>query len=283
MLNKLLYWLFVFQIGSSNLAADIIRVVADGSVVEVEGKGFSIQPLPGWTVIQGDPTVSLILEAPEIRNNYQANIQINTFNEKMYIDSFSTESLRRWFRERLDDKAAYLQNLTERDVQNIDLPNGAKGLMFFYEFVAHGKPMVQTNLVVSSNTRHYILTYNDLKTNFEPAAGSSSYDQAWTIMSSMKADSQVGSRYDLLVDVGLLAAIILTLVALFFGLRYWRGSAMLREFDADDMPPSSSMHGGSISKSLNGDDVEEEDSHDEYMDGENADEKTTRRNGKSDH
>jgi hypothetical protein len=155
--------------------------------------------------------------------------------------------------------------------------------MFFYEFVAHGKPMVQTNLVVSSNTRHYILTYNDLKINFEPAGGPSSYDQAWTIMSSIKVDSEVGSRYDLLVDVGLLAAIVLTLVALFFGLRYWRGSAMLREFDADDMPPSSSIHEGSISRSLNVDDAEDIDNPDQDLDTDDAEEKAVRTSDKSDH
>lgn len=216
--------------------ADLKESIADGSRLSLADKGFSITPIAGWKIIEGDANISLILESTVKHNDYLANIQINTFNDPVYMDQFSAEHFGEWFTKRLNEKIV-LNDLTPHESQTTKLANGASALLFFYDFTANGKAMMQVNLVASSGTHHYILTYNDLKANFEINESTGGYAAAWTIMSSIETDTMVGKRYDMAVEGGLILAGLMMIFGFFFGIRNWRRRTLLKEFDnQDDFP-----------------------------------------------
>lgn len=207
--------MFKFLIGSFSLLT--VLVFAEGQRIRVGEKGFSIIPPPGWDVVKDHPNLSLVLQIPETqKETYRRTIQVAVGNEKVFIDDISAKQ----FQEKIESQFSSLPGIGEYRIRSqidVNMLDGRKGHLFYAEFESNGKRMMQAHIVVSSESRFYLLTYTDLADHFEKEEHAEILAQAWDAMISVELDSPTPVRFkEVYWGLGFISLLALVLFSAFF-------------------------------------------------------------------
>lgn len=169
--------------------------------IEMPEKGFSIVPPAGWEVVRDHPGMTLMLRAPKAEKQiYQRSMQVTVYGGSKPIDEISAHE----FEEKLVHDfgaATRTSDFRIRNHQVIETESGANGLLFYTEFTVDSVPLMQAHLLVSSKTRHYLVTFTDLAQGFDIEGSAQTLPEAWTSMISIKTDSVAGGRFDTTITI----------------------------------------------------------------------------------
>lgn len=202
--------------------------------ISVDEKGFSIQAPPGWEVRKDFPNASLLMQVPmSPGTKYQRTIQVMSFSGARFINPVTAKEFEEIIQKRFAAASSSVQDYKVRNHLPIEMQDGRQGMLYYAAFVMEGVPMMQAHILVSSQTRHFLLTFTDLAEHFEESANSPELAEAWTSMTSVALDSPTPRSEDKMI---ILASIIGGVIVLFFVLillRNWLARKRLRELTAD--------------------------------------------------
>jgi hypothetical protein len=210
---------------ASNIAG--AKQVADGSRIEFKDRGFSIVPPKGWTVITSVQGASLLMQpnfVPGMR--YQRTLQVATFQNARVIDQDNAEAFGDSLVERYANRSSNLSGYRIRNFIPVNLKDGNSGMLYYAEFKIDGVDLMQSHLVVSSRTRHYIISFTDVAEHFEGESETSKFlSTAWESMISFQVDEKPAMRLSPGMKAAMATAVSLIMIGFFAFLRYRRDRA----------------------------------------------------------
>jgi hypothetical protein len=188
--------------------------LSDGNRVAVESAGFTIKPPAGWEVHKDHPHLSLFMQVPYKQGlKFQRAIQVGALKNPIYIDESTAKEFEEELMQKFGRADAAIQNYRIRNYEFTQLADGRPAILFYAEYLYDDIRLMQAHLLISSNTRHYLLTYTDLAENFEERA-EEYWNVAWTSMVSMEIKGEAPIRFiELYVMLGAVGALVL--IALF--------------------------------------------------------------------
>lgn len=216
--------------------------IAQGEAVEIPDAGFTITPPIGWEVQRNTTGASLLFEAPKVEGapgvvTFQPSIRIMTINEPRPIDDMTKEEYSEIIQEK-NSALGGVSNFNIRSADKVTLQNGVEGFLYYTEFTLGSTPMMQMHILVSSETKHFLMTYLDLASVFE-TEGSPALATAYTSMQSVVLDSKPADRFAKYYVWG---GVALALIVFLIFLRVMRGYKMKRlgeQIESDDSGDSS--------------------------------------------
>ncbi|MBP9706742.1 MAG: hypothetical protein KBD78_03810 [Oligoflexales bacterium] len=172
-----------------------------GDKIEVLEKGFSIVPPKNWIVSRKPYGMSLLMHPAKKDKTSQGDqflksIQVYTFNEPAYIDEDGANKHKAWLEETVRSRYPELKHFRFLDDYKVSTKMDRPALMFYVEFELNNVNLMQAQILVSSQTRHYQLVYTDLAENFFGSQRTELLDTAWKSMTSIELDSPSPGRYD---------------------------------------------------------------------------------------
>lgn len=218
-----------------------VPVIAQGETVTIEGAGFTITPPIGWEIVEGGAGASFLFQAPKVEAIpggpvvYQSNLIIAAMNGPRPFDETTQKEFSDWIMTKGPNLAT---NYNIRSSDKVTLQGGDEGFLYFTEFTQGGQPMMQMIIMVSSASKHFLMTYTDLATVFETGS-SPEYTAAFNAMHSAKLDSKPPERW---TQHYIAAGLVLALLVLMIIIRVVRGYNMRKlgdRIDSDDGDSSS--------------------------------------------
>ena len=184
---------------------------SDGSRVIVEGRGFSMIPPEGWEVSTDHPQLSLLMQVPyEKGMKYQRTIQVASFRGHKFIDNTTAQEFEELIERKFSRASASIEDYRIRDHHQVDMADGRKGLLFYSEFVLDGVALMQMHVLVSTDKRHFLMTFTDLADHFEENQGGDYLARAWDSMITIELDGKTPSRFGPTIKMGIgIVAVIL--------------------------------------------------------------------------
>ncbi len=203
--------------------------ISSGERLQMPDKGFSIVPPNGWEVYRNYPNTTLLFQIPYQRGiGYQRTIQLLARTSPLYIDAFTGNEIIPKIVGLYSKISSSIKNYKVRNDLIVDLPSGMKALMFYTEFQIEDKNLMQLHVVVSSEKRHYILSYTDLAEHFEEGKDKTFLNEAWECLTSIELDSKVPNRFGIPLNVIYILSGLLLLSILFALFRKKRSSTEYR-------------------------------------------------------
>ncbi|MCX6123206.1 MAG: hypothetical protein NTV34_00410 [Proteobacteria bacterium] len=165
--------------------------VSDGTRLSIEGKGFTMAPPSGWIIRKDLPRNSLFLQPEKLSaEEYPRNISVIKFPGPMAINEASAEKFSQYLEKNFPSVSQEIEDYRLRNNQSMQMADGREGLLFYSDFTVHGKAMMQANVLVSSETDHYLISFTDVAEHFENPQGDSEFlATAWAAMTSIQLDS----------------------------------------------------------------------------------------------
>jgi hypothetical protein len=172
-----------------------------GDRIEVLEKGFSIVPPANWIISRKPYGMSLLMHPAKKDSSSQGDqflksIQVYTFNEPAYIDEEGANKHKAWLEETVRSRYPELKHFRFLDDYKVSTKMDRPALMFYVEFELNEVSLMQAQILVSSQTRHYQLVYTDLAENFFGGQRTQLLETAWKSMSSIELDSPSPGRFD---------------------------------------------------------------------------------------
>lgn len=207
-LKPCVYLLVVLSCGVSFSQNDI--EISTGGTYTISEKEFSILPPKGWEIHRGIEGVTLLLRAPFHKSEvYQRNIQVLSFPEPKFIDDLTMREFGNTIVENFQKHARGIQNFNLRDSMMIDLKNKSKGILYYTEFEATGRQMMQAHLLLSSQGTHFLVTFSDLRETFEDPSYAAQLKEAWDAIISVELSTPAPIRFDFKLLVFLILSLLL--------------------------------------------------------------------------
>lgn len=199
--------------------ADKKYIISDGTPYVLAEKGLTITPPVGWRVYPDYPGASLLLEPNERNSVYNRTIQVMTFNGPQYIDDVGAEKYSEVITNKFSEASGAVNGYRIRNHLPVDLETGVKGQLFYAEFSIGEFNLMHMHLLISSASRHFIITYTDLAEYFDAELGKDqNLTQAWASIGSVQLDSAPPYRYfSTVVILGIFAVMAFLAIAI---LRY---------------------------------------------------------------
>ncbi len=226
-------------------------VAAGGKRVSVRDGDFSMQPPTGWEVYVNLPSLSLLMQVPhKAGEKYQRTIQVASFSDSRYIDEVTAKEFEDVIVRKFSVASSSIEDYRIRNHMTIEMADGRQGLLFYTEFKIDDVPLMQAHILVSSATRHYLMTFSDVADHFESDAASQFLTEAWDAMISVQLQTKAPTRFESAVYFGGGTALVVLFGLLIVGLRKWRSGREYRDFangkegDGDDKSGVSSIHSG---------------------------------------
>ncbi len=229
--NKILLLMAVSLLSFSVLA----NTTSSGEAVDIEEKGFSITPPLGWSINLKYPNTTLLLEAPKNKTDkYRRTIQVLSFSDPRYMDDLSAEEFSLYISKNFSKASSLISDYEIRDRVPVELDNGFPGYLFYASFKIDNTELMQMHVLVSSATRHFLITYTDLASFFDTDVSSEEHlNEAWKTVSSIKLDSPGPVRFAFARNVTIfLVAVLLGGFAL-IRIRGRRAANLYREYAED--------------------------------------------------
>lgn len=204
-------------------------VISDGAPITIEDKGFTMTPPDGWEVHRNYPNTTLLLQAPDNpRLRYRRTIQVMSFSGPQYIDELSAEKFSDVIVRKFSSAAQGLSGYRVRNYLPVELESGLDGYLYYAEFKVNNVDLMQMHILVSSATRHFLMTFTDLAEYFDTEnAPQDHLNEAWVSLGSVRLDSVGPSRFALPVTIVLS---IFGLLFLFWAIRWFAGRLARREY-----------------------------------------------------
>ena len=218
--------------------------------IVVEDRGFSIEPPKDWEVQQDDPNLTLFMQVKEgAYDTYQRSIQVKYGVRPVVMDDYGREEFGKLLVENRAKAFGSQSGYRIRNSMPIKLADGNPGILYYTEFKFEDFSMMEMHILTSSQTGHFLITYTDLAKNFENNGPGTHLDIAYKSMISAQLDTQVGGRYDFLIQVGI---VLLGFFVFWVALRFYQGRQALSfiedgpdddaelplEDNSDDIPKS---------------------------------------------
>ncbi len=265
--------------GVEGAATDLSTQIATGERVVVGDRGFSIVPPQGWEVRKDFPGTSLLAQVPaEKADGYQRTIQVMVMDGARFIDDITAEEFETLITRKFSEASTNIEEFRIRQSTPIELADGRPGLLFYSEFTFDGVAMMQAHILVSSSSRHYLLTFTDLAANFEGSPASPQLTEAWTAMTSLEVDGRTPGRMDSFLVVGIATLSLALLIGLFVAWRHWRARKLHEALARGDVELEDGASSAIVSlepKSLTGDEGEEGENLDEAISQHTTNQKTS--------
>jgi hypothetical protein len=239
---------------------------SDGTRVMSEDPKFSIIPPAGWTVTysKGGNGPTLILQEPVSKPisgskapMFRRNLVLAVSQEASPIDELRLKSFRG------DLEKFYGKNALTRDFQVLDVKffnwrGNQDGILAYSSWMAGDIQMEQMNVLISSSSKQYMITYTDMASRFIPE--SAEMAAAWQSIMSIELTGEAPLRFtELAVISGLLLTVLLGLFS-YKMIRRRRFSSMFDQIDEGEH----SLHAVVVSE-LDGDVITEEDEEDSFV------------------
>ena len=217
--------------------------IAQGEAVEIPDAGFTIVPPIGWEVFRNASGASLFFQAPKVEGapgviTYQPNIRVMVINEPRPIDESTKEEYSKLIVEK-NGNLGGVANFNVRSAEKVTFGSGIEGFLYYTEFALAGTPMMQMHVLVSSASKHFLMTYVDLASSFE-AENSPGLTTAYTSMQGITLDSKPIERF---ANYYVIGGVISALLVLLIFIRFVRGYNMKRlgeRIESEDGSDSSS-------------------------------------------
>ena len=216
-------------------------VTGDGSRITLREGDFSIVPPKGWEINAQRPDLTLLAQPP-MQNGvkYQRTLQVASFAGPRYIDAVTAKEFEEKIPRMFAQSSQLVSDYRVRNQVPVDLSDGRKGLLFYTEFTIDQVNLMQAHILISSLSRHYLLTFTDLAEHFEGDGANQYLTEAWDSMVSTKLGSVTPQRFVGMVYGGISLAVILVLGVFLIALRRRRAG---REFRAYAEQTDFSNHG----------------------------------------
>jgi hypothetical protein len=183
------------------LAAEIDNptFISDGSVVKFDQDRASLMPISGWDVSPKSLQMSLIMreKQPQVavpdysKPLFSRNITVMTINEASPIDELRAQSFQEEF-SKMMTRDINLKDFQFTNYKFFNYKGENDGLVFYSQHVVNGFPMMQMMVLVSGESKQYLLTYTDLASQF---ANTDTYNAAWKSMTSVTVQGVAPKRY----------------------------------------------------------------------------------------
>ncbi|MBC7660463.1 MAG: hypothetical protein H7249_12265 [Chitinophagaceae bacterium] len=205
------------------------QFVAQGEAVEIPEAGFTITPPQGWTVIRDGSGASLLFQGPKPQEKpgvvtLQPNIRVMKFEGPRPMDDSTKEEYSKIIVDKNSTLSNRISNYSIRSAERVKLQNGIDAFLFYTEFTFDSTPTMQMHVLVSSASKHFLMTYTDLASVFEKE-NSPGLAVAYTSMQGVKLDSAPPDRFLMFyyIGAGIAALFVLLLIT-----RIIRGQRMKR-------------------------------------------------------
>jgi hypothetical protein len=216
------------------------KMLASGGSIEIKKLGVTITPPAGWEVITNAPNISLIMQEPADtkvvydKPIYQRNITLAAAHAPEPIDEKRAIKLREQLMAKFG-KDGMVKDFRIIEHRFFDYKGTKDGLLVFTQFETGEFPMMQMHMLVSGDSKQFLLSYTDLQERF---SDQTSYDKAWATMTSINVTGVAPRRYERIgVVVGLAAMLIISMIC-FFSIRSRRERASF-EIGADELESDS--------------------------------------------
>ena len=169
-------------------------LISNGERISLKGGDFTIAPPRGWEVFTNHPSLTLLMQVPhESSLKYQRTIQVASFGGKKYIDDVTAREFEKIIVSKFSQLTASIEGYEVREHRVVDMADGREGILFYTDFTLDGVSMMQAHILVSSEVRHYLLTFTDLRDHFEKEEYSQFLNEAWSSMISAELAGAMGS------------------------------------------------------------------------------------------
>ncbi|MBM4253054.1 MAG: hypothetical protein FJ146_13860 [Deltaproteobacteria bacterium] len=208
-----------------------VMVIADGSPVSVKDGDFKISPPQGWEVYTQRPDLTLLAQPPMQEGvKYQRTLQVAAFSGPRYIDAVTAKEFEEKIPQRFSQANPAIYEYRVRNQVPIELNDGRRGLLFYTEFQLEKTALMQAHILVSSTSRHYLVTFTDVAEHFEGEGANQYLAEAWTSMVSTQLGTPTPERFSNLTMVGSAIGGLIGMVLAFVWWRRRRAGQQFRDF-----------------------------------------------------
>ena len=185
------------------------KFISDGSSILIPKTQTKITPISGWEVITST-NMSVIMQEPEAEKTaddikYQRNITVALIQNPSYM---SETRMAKFIEELKDSYGKSATNYTIAESKIFDIQNH-KAIMVYAAYSLNNIDLMQLNILVSDNSKQYMLTYTDLASRFTNEA---LFNQAWESMVSIQIESDPVNPVNELAKYGIV--VLVSLIAL---------------------------------------------------------------------
>src|SRR5690606_27522821 len=133
---------------------------------------------------------------------------------------------------KFSEASASVEDYRIRNHMPIELADGREGLLFYSEFLLDGVSLMQAHILVSSDKRHYLISYTDVAEHFESEESSQFLTEAWEAMISVELDGRTPQRFEAIYALAAGAAGLVILGIIVWLFRTWRAGRQYQRFAA---------------------------------------------------
>jgi hypothetical protein len=210
----------------------------DGTRVVVKEGDFSLVPPKGWEVFTRLDNLTLLMQVPKQPGlKYQRTIQVASFSEPCFIDELTAKEYENVIVQKFSSISSAIEDYRIRNHMTVDMADGRSALLFYTEFKLEGVNLMQAHILVSSATRHYLMTFTDVAEHFESDDANQFLAEAWDAMISVQLATRTPQRFQTFVAVGVGVLVLAVLALVVIGVRSWRSGRSYRQYaDGRDLP-----------------------------------------------
>ena len=169
-----------------------INYMSASNRIQLESKGFSIIPPKNWTVSKNSRGMSLLMMEPEQKHSlYRATIQVITSHSGMSMNDVNAKKIAKFISEEIPSRNNLMKGYRLRNYEPVNLNDGRKGYIYYSEFSIDNVNLMQMHLLISSATKHFLVTYTDLASYFDGDISTrDKLSTVWSSFSSIELDSK---------------------------------------------------------------------------------------------
>lgn len=176
--------------------------ISTGERLELKDGDFSIVPPVKWEVFKNHPSLTLLMQVAHNQTlKYQRTIQVASFSGNKYIDEVTAREFEGIIVNKFSHLTSSIEEYKVREHRVVDMEDGRDGILFYTEFQLEGISMMQAHILLSSSSRHYLMTFTDLADHFEKEEYSQYLNEAWASMISVELSG--GGAATFLKKIGL--------------------------------------------------------------------------------
>jgi hypothetical protein len=195
-------------------------------------RGFSMVPPSGWKLTNPGQGTSLLMQ-PEFVSGmkYQRTLQVATFQGEKRISTDDAEAFGEYLVSKFGSSTGNINGYRIRNFMPVNLKDGNQAMLYYAEFSIDGVALMQSHLLVSSRTRHYLVSFTDVSEHFEAEGEQAKFlATAWESMISFQVDERPSMQ---LTPTMKAAAATITGLAIFgiVGFFRWRKQRNRRIYD----------------------------------------------------
>jgi hypothetical protein len=200
--------------------------------VNFDDRGFSIVPPAGWKTTNPGQGMSLLMQPEFIPGmKYQRTLQVATFQGPKQISTDDAESFGEYLVSKFGSSAGNISGYRIRNFIPVSLKDGNQAMLYYAEFSIDGVALMQSHLLVSSRTRHYLVSFTDVAEHFEAEGEQAKFlATAWESMISFQVDQRPSMQLTPAMKAAVATIFGLAIFGVFGFLR-WRKQRNRRIYD----------------------------------------------------